>query len=177
MNAKRLLVVVLMAPLAMLAQETGPGQSGASGERGEMMRHRPPMEHVFGIGMMGKWWTNPELQQKIGITADQQKRMDDIFQQNRMKLIDLHANLQREEATLDPLISNDQPDENQILAQIDRVAQARAELEKQNARMLVEFRRTLSPEQWKSLQAMHQSHSRMEFRHGPPPDPASGPHM
>ena len=63
--------------------------------------------------------------------------MDDIFQQSRLKLIDLHAALQKEEATLDPLINADSPDETKVLAQIDKVAQARAELEKSNARMLL----------------------------------------
>jgi periplasmic protein CpxP/Spy len=170
---KLALALSLGMSIALCAQDAPPGAP-----EGTMMRHRPPMEHVFPIGMMGKWWNNPELQQKIGITTDQQKRMDDIFQQNRMRLIDLHANLEREEATLDPLISNEQPDENKIVAQIDRVAQARAELEKQNARMLVQFRRTLTPEQWKSLQAMHQSHSRMEFHRAPAPGGAEPvPHM
>jgi len=47
----------------------------------------------------------------------------------------------------------DQPDEARIVAQIDKVAQARAELEKANARMLLGIRRVLTPDQWKKLQA------------------------
>ena len=39
------------------------------------------------------------------------------------------------------------------LAQIDKVAQARAELEKANARFLLALRAKLTPEQWKALQA------------------------
>ncbi len=44
-------------------------------------------------------------------------------------------------------------DEAQVLGQIDRIAQARAELEKANARMLLAFRGVLTLEQWKKLQA------------------------
>jgi len=40
---------------------------------------------------------------------------------------------------MEPLVSADPPDENKLLAPIDRVAQARAELEKANARMLRAF--------------------------------------
>ena len=45
---------------------------------------------------------------------------------------------------MEPLLAADQPDEGKILAQIDRVAQARAELEKANARMLLGLRRVLT---------------------------------
>jgi Spy/CpxP family protein refolding chaperone len=53
---------------------------------------------------------------------------------------------------MEPLLAADQPDEGKILAQIDRLAQARAELEKANARMFHGLRRVLTPEQWKTLQ-------------------------
>jgi Spy/CpxP family protein refolding chaperone len=101
----------------------------------------------------GRWWGNPELVQKLGITGDQQKKMDEILQQHRLQLVDLHAAVQKQELTLEPLVSADQPDENKILAQIDRVAQARADLEKANARMLLDIRRVLTPEQWQKLKA------------------------
>ena len=109
---------------------------------------RGPMERG-----MGRWWKNPEMVEKLGVTADQQKRMDDIFQQHRLKLIDLTASVEREEVTLEPMMQADQPDEARIVAQIDKVAQARAELEKANARMLLGIRRVLTPDQWKKLQA------------------------
>jgi Spy/CpxP family protein refolding chaperone len=96
---------------------------------------------------------DPMLVQKLALTADQQKRIDALFQQSRLKLIDLSAGLQKEEALLEPLLEADRPDESQVLAQIDRVAQARAELEKANARMLLGFRGVLTLEQWKKLQS------------------------
>ena len=113
---------------------------------------RPPMERAFHAGPPGRWWNNPEMAQKLGLTADQQKKMDEIFQQHRLKLIDLNASLQKEEAILEPLMEGDQPEESKIVAQIDRVAQSRAELEKANARMLLGIRRILNPDQWKKLQ-------------------------
>jgi Spy/CpxP family protein refolding chaperone len=96
---------------------------------------------------------DPALVQRLGLTADQQKRIDDLFQQNRLKLIDQSATLQKEEAVMEPLLAADRPEEAKILLQIDRIAQARAELEKANARMLLGFRNVLNPEQWKRLQA------------------------
>jgi Spy/CpxP family protein refolding chaperone len=111
------------------------------------------MERALMGGPPGRWWKNPDMVQKLGLTADQQKKIDDVFQDSRLKLIDLSAALQKDEAVLEPLVDADQPDEGKILAQMDRVAQARAELEKANARMLFGIRRTLTIEQWKKLSA------------------------
>jgi periplasmic protein CpxP/Spy len=128
----------------VLSAQDGPPPSGHP--------NRPPMERAF-HGPPGRWWMDPALVQKLGLTADQQKRIDAEFQQSRLKLIDLSAALQKEEAIMDPLLEADRPDESQVLAQIDRVAQARAELEKANARMLLGFRSVLTQDQWKKLQA------------------------
>ena len=65
---------------------------------------------------------------------------------------------------MEPLMKADQPDEGQILSQIDRVAQARAELEKANARMLLGIRKQLTPEQWKQTEAEREAH---RAEHGP----------
>jgi Spy/CpxP family protein refolding chaperone len=112
-------------------------------------------------GPEGRWWVNPKVVEKIGLTADQQKQIDALFQKNRPKLIDAMASVEKAEAAMEPLIEADQPDEAKVLSQIDRVAQARSELEKANARMLLDFRRVLTVEQWKKLRAE---------RPGPPPD-------
>ena len=94
----------------------------AQGPRPGGMEHRGGPQQ----GPGGRWWNNPEMVQRIGINSDQQKKMDDIFQANRLRLVDLHATLQKDEMTLEPLMSSETPDETKILAQIDKVAQARA---------------------------------------------------
>jgi Spy/CpxP family protein refolding chaperone len=110
------------------------------------------MERNFHSVPPGKWWTDPGLVQRLALTTEQQTRMESIFQQSRLKLIDLSAGLQKEEAIMEPLLEAEHPDEAKVVAQIDRIAQARAELEKANARMLLGFRATLSQDQWKRLQ-------------------------
>src|SRR6201993_3928781 len=122
----------------------------------------PPMERAFRGGGPGRWWDNPNVAQQVGITDDQKKKMDDIFQQNRLRLIDLKAAVEKQEAIMQPMIQADQPDEAKILSQIDAIAQARAELEKANARMLLGIRTVLTPDQWKKFRAL--AHSRMENR-------------
>ena len=118
-------------------------------------QHRPPMERAFGSdGGHGQFWNNPRIVTQLKLTDDQRKAMDGIMQDHRVKLIDLHANLEKAEVTMQPLMKADQPNETAILAAIDKVAQARAELEKANARFLLDIRMQLKPDQWKQLQTM-----------------------
>ena len=143
--------VFLLAATAMLCAQPRPGP--------------PP----------GRWWNNPDMARKLGLTADQQKKMDDIFQQARVRLIDLHAALDKEEAMLEPLMQAAQPDDAKVLPEIDKIAQARAELEKANARLLLAMRHVLTPEQWQILQRdERQPRPRHDGPGGPPPPP-NGP--
>src|SRR4051812_32726458 len=128
------------------------------------------------IGPPGMWWKSPEIAQKLALTADQQKRMDDIFQQSRLQLIDLKANVEKQETILEPMLSANPPDTNKVLAQIDHVASARAELEKANARMLLGIRGVLSADQWTKLQAEERDNRRFMFRFKPGPGGPDGPH-
>ena len=144
----------------------GPGRRGPGGPGG-------PGGGLH-VGPPGRWWDDPEFVRRFGLSEDQQKKMDEIFNTNRLKLIDLFAAVQKEEAIMEPLVAAEPPDENKLLAQIDRVAQARAELEKANARMLLGIRRQLTHEQWVKLQAerppMHSMRRPHEGGPGPGPD-------
>lgn len=140
-------------------------------------------------GDHGRWWNNPKIAEKLNLTEDQRKAMDEIYQQQREKLVDLRATVQKAEIEMEPLVRADQPNESAVMAQIDKVAQARAELEKANARFLFELRAKLTPDQWKQVQEFRQNHEGMrQMRRGgaggrqgaggdrgAPPPPPPGP--
>jgi Spy/CpxP family protein refolding chaperone len=113
---------------------------------------RNDLSAAFETGLQGTWWREPRWIQELNLTPEQQKKMDEAFRQNRIKLIDLNATLEKAELMLEPLVENVKPgDETKILAQIDHVADARADLEKANARMLLSIREVLTQEQWSKL--------------------------
>ena len=125
----------------------GPMQHGPGGGF-----DRQEMNGGYRIVPPGMWWKNTGLVQRIGLTADQTKKMDDIFQQSRLQLVDLKANLEKQNLMLEPMLSANPVDQGKAMAQIEKVAQARAELEKANARMLLGIRGVLTPDQWTKLQ-------------------------
>lgn len=144
--------VVLMAGAAF-AQGNGDPAAAGPGPGPGFGDHRPPMERAMGrMGEHGRWWNNPTVAAKLKLTDAQRKAMDDTLQQHRETLVDLRAALEKSEIELDPMMKEDQPNEGNILAQIDKIAQARAELEKANARFLLAIRSKLTPEQWKQVQ-------------------------
>ena len=102
----------------------------------------------------GRWWKDAEVAKTIGLSDAQVQKIEQVFQDSRMKLVDIHANLQKEEIKLEPLLEADNPDENAVLGAIDRITAARAALEKANAQMAFAIRRVLTPEQWKKLRAL-----------------------
>jgi len=152
-NFKHSAVLLSLASLISLA----PAMPALAQGRDGINPGPPPMERSFRAGGPGRWWDNPNVAQQVGITDDQKKKMDDIYQQHKLQLIDLKAAVEKQETIMDPLIQADQPDETKILSQIDAIAQARAELEKANARMLFGIRTVLTPDQWKKLRTMAQA--------------------
>jgi len=175
---------VIFAAVLASAQTPAPAGPGGPGFAG----HRPPMERAM-RGEHGRWWNNPNLVEKLNLTDDQRKAMDEIYQQHREQLIDLRVSVEKAEVAMEPLVRADQPNESAVLAQIDKVAQARAELEKANARFLFELRSKLTPDQWKQVQDFRQNHDGLgrQWRgrqggapggaddKGVPPPPPGGP--
>lgn len=143
-------IALLMLVTLTLAVVPGMGQAIS---KNSLISGKKAGPGIFN-GMSNTWWRTPEYVNAFNLTADQQKKMDDVFQESRVRLISLDADLKLQEALLEPLIDGEKVDEAKTLAQIDRVAQARAELEKANARMLLGIRQVMTAEQWARLQSI-----------------------
>ena len=185
MRIKSAVSLVLFATLCggfTIAQQPdgGPPPMGPGQHLGNMDHGRggwgEGMRPGFHIGPPGMWWHNPDLIQKLALTPDQQKRMDDILQQSRLQLVDLRANVEKQELLMEPMLAANPPDTNKVLAQIDHTAQARAELEKANAKMLLGIRNVLTPDQWNKLQTEERENRRMRMRRGDMPGGPGEPH-
>jgi len=170
MKYMRVLMVVVMLAAGALAQAPGDCPAPApprAGMRPGMMRGPGGMGPGPG---MGKWWTNPAMAQKLGLSEAQGQQMEKSFQEHRVKLTELRNSLNGLESALEPMIGMNRLNEAQITSQIEKIAQARASLEKLNSLMLLDMRRALSAEQWKQLQQQRMT-PRMPGGPTPPPPP------
>jgi Spy/CpxP family protein refolding chaperone len=161
-----MLAAIFLGAALAGAQAPGGAAMGQDAGRG-FAEHRPPMERSMApAGAFNHWWNNPRMIERLKLTDDQCKAMDEILYGHREKLIDLQANLQKAELAMEPMMSADQPDRAAMEAQIDKVVEARAALERANSLFLLDIRMKLNSDQWKQLRDMRASMGdRHESRH------------
>jgi Spy/CpxP family protein refolding chaperone len=101
----------------------------------------------------GAWWTNQALVARLGLTTDQMKKIEGIFDQRRQTIVQEKTSLESEEAALTRMLDADpmEPTRN-VSAQIDKVVQARAQMERTYSNMTLEMRQVLTRDQWTQLQ-------------------------
>ncbi len=141
------------APGAADAAPAGPPVSPGGFRGPQRMRPMGPGPMHGGMGF-GTWWKNSETVAKLQLSDDQVKKIEAAFYNHRLKLVDLRADLEKQELQLHPLLDADQPDEQKVVSQIDQITMSRGRLEKENALMMLGMRRVLTVDQWKKLQTM-----------------------
>jgi Spy/CpxP family protein refolding chaperone len=162
--AGALAAAVLAAAPALAQHRGGPGPGGSGGfapgmdivgTRPRMGDRGPaitaPVRIEPQLGPPSRWWDDKSTIRRLNLRTDQQRRMDEIFEGNKQNLTNLYTNLQREEARLVSLPPADLQDEGKVFAAIDRVAQARSDLEKARAHTLLQIRQQMDPAQLSEL--------------------------
>jgi len=137
-------------PPAMMPPEGGPPAMGSHGERA--------------------WWRDPELRQKLQLSDDQSQKIEKIARDHQMRQIDLRAEIKKQDVLLQSLLEADTPDEAQVLAQVDKLSQARAQLEKSRVEMFLAIRHVLTADQVKKLRDL----PHRVAMPGPGPEPPEG---
>ncbi len=117
-------------------------------------QHNSPAEGRPGVqlGPPGRWWDDHGFAKNLKLRADQQTRMDQIFEQNRSALLNRFQGVQQAQAQLESLSRAPVPDEAALFVQIDRLAQAHAELEKANTHYLLQLRKEMDADQIQRLE-------------------------
>jgi hypothetical protein len=123
------------------------------GSHGRMeMFHTVPRIRTYPIlSLGGRWWDDKKTVHKLNLRPEQSQRMDAFFESNKDALQTLLNNLQREEQRFVDMPREDLRDETKVFAQIDRIAQARADMEKADFHMLLQIRAQLDPDQLTEL--------------------------
>jgi Spy/CpxP family protein refolding chaperone len=101
--------------------------------------------------LAGAWWMNTALMQRLGITDEQIAKIERTFENHRQAILSTTDQLEKEEGMLSRLLDAEPIDRNAVFTQIDRVIQARSEMERANAVMTLEMREHLTRAQWEQL--------------------------
>jgi Spy/CpxP family protein refolding chaperone len=139
------------------------GDHGFPGRRGDRPRDTPAnpsgsVGTVHGglqLGPPGRWWDDKHFAKQLHLRPEQQHRMDAIFEQNRAALLNRYESLEQEELRMVALTHAHTLDENALFTQIDRVEQARADLEKANTHLLFQIRSEMDSDQLADIEEQH----------------------
>ena len=126
---------------------------------------------------MGAWWKNSDVTSKLHLTDQQVQQLESTFYQHRLKLVDLRANIEKQDLALEQLLDAPTPNDSAILAQVDQRSAARNQLDREFTQMTLDFRKILTPDQWKQLRSMMPEPGQRMFirRFGQRPDGPDGP--
>ncbi len=131
--------------------QRGPGRRGPGPEGPGARDSRPDSPSAELHMPPGRWWNDPDIAQSVGLSAAQIKRMDETFDGARDHLIDLDAAVRKAEGGLQSLLDTDPIDRGKVMAQVEKLTQAKSELEKAAAQMLLDIRVQLTHDQWVKL--------------------------
>src|SRR5215469_4205774 len=143
--SSRLLFLFILAAAFAAAQTTnppsGPGPGGL-GPRHHMMDMGPggPM-----MGIPGDWWRNSQIAQELNLSDQQKQQLSQIFSSHRSNLMALRGDVENEQGKLRDLLDQDQPQQDQVLAEVAQLQAARNALEKEFTVMALSFRGVLTP--------------------------------
>jgi Spy/CpxP family protein refolding chaperone len=103
-----------------------------------------------------KWWMAPDVKAELGLTDQQSRQVEDVFQAMLPQLRSTKGDLDRLEGELSRMIAEASADESAVLQQIARVEASRSEMSKLRTLMLYRMHRVLSPDQRTKLKALHE---------------------
>ena len=109
-----------------------------------------------------KWWQSDQYKRELGLTAEQSKRLEDIFQAAIPKLKADKKALDLAEAEFEKLL--ERGDDGSVMDQVERVEAARALMNKDHTLMMLAMKKVLTADQWAKFTALHQALERERTR-------------
>jgi Spy/CpxP family protein refolding chaperone len=162
-----ILVTLTALSLSALAQAPSPapapdGARSADGRRGQMgerQRWGGPgggMENrEFGLErLMGAIASGQDFGKKLNLTAEQQELIKRLVLEQRTKMIDQQALMQKSALKQTEVLMADPLDEAALMAAVEETSKARTAIAKAQIQILIDVRKVLTEEQRKTLREM-----------------------
>ena len=113
---------------------------------------------------LGEFLFPPEMimqfQQAIGLSEEQRNLIKAEVQKAQTRFTESQWQLQREMETMASLVKEPKPDEQQVLAQLDKILALEREIKRTQIGMVVKIKNSLTPEQQMRLQAIKNKQGR-----------------
>ncbi|MBN8732090.1 MAG: periplasmic heavy metal sensor [Acidobacteria bacterium] len=98
------------------------------------------------------WWEMP-FTRDLNLNDTQRQQIREILRENRSKMIDLRASLEKAEGEVEDLFEDSNVDQKRAAEVVERMVSARDNMTRHFTVMSLQMRRLLTNEQWKDLQS------------------------
>jgi Spy/CpxP family protein refolding chaperone len=99
----------------------------------------------------GKWWKRPAIVEQLGLTPEQQEKLDAILAKNRRGFVDLKADVEKKQLDVEELMAKKDSDPKKVATAVDALGESRGRLRKAALMMVLEMRGVLTDAQWKTV--------------------------
>ena len=177
-----LCALFLLSPLLLFSQSTpAPRQEPRPAPRAghDMHMGMPGMDWMASnAGLFSEWWKNPEVASELRLTDAQKAQLDQASLSMKLAGIDALASAGKSFVMLQSQLEADQFNESAYNQQVDQLSTAASRLIKDVGQSVLTMRKTLTPEQWRKLQAwQHSRRPGMTRAPGEPRQPRQPPPM
>jgi Spy/CpxP family protein refolding chaperone len=133
----------------------GPGNTnGAHSPGAGVSSAASPQRNALQFGPVGRWWDDKSVVREIGLSRDQQKKMDTIFDANKPAILASYKTFLKAQAKLDAVNKDTKADKATVFAAIDAVNNARSDLQKATSAMLMQIRGEMDENQITRLEKL-----------------------
>jgi len=100
------------------------------------------------------WWENPQVVERLNLTSEQQKRIQELVFRHTEKMIDLRAEKQRAQLDLSRLLDAEALNEGALDKAAETLDAAQCSIERAQTRLRIEIARILNREQRLALREL-----------------------
>jgi Spy/CpxP family protein refolding chaperone len=122
------------------------------------------------VMLPGKWWRVPQISERLDLSADEKTQIEDLFFQNRRKLLQYKRTLEQEQVALEAMLDRTPLNEATVAEKLKDLEEARTNLATERFRFILEVRKILGLERFQRLKAI----CREMLQKGPSPNRLQG---
>ena len=104
-----------------------------------------------GEGPQGRWWRSTRVAKQLNLTSGEIQRLEDSFNQSRLKMIKLKSQVETEQFKLKNLLEKSNLDEAAVKAQNRKLEQARTALANERTAFVLDVRKIIGHQRFQKL--------------------------
>jgi Spy/CpxP family protein refolding chaperone len=112
----------------------------------------------------GLWWRSAELAHELQLTEDEIEQLEQFFEASRLKMTELKNGVESEQVKLQTLLERRDFDEAAVMAQHERLENARSKLARERFAFFVEVRKIVGHERFLQLLQIREAKARERRR-------------